>query len=42
MEHVLHGDVNAPMPRIMGRGTFGLTGRLKSIVKHRIWGLGKR
>ena len=25
----------------MVRGTFGVSGRLKSIVKHRNWGLGK-
>jgi len=30
--------VDAPM----GRGTFGVSGQLKSIVKHRIWGLGNR
>jgi len=37
-EHVLYGDVDAPT----GRGTFGVSGRFKSIVMHRIWGLGKR
>jgi len=31
-ENVLHGDRDAPT----GRGTFGVYGRLKSIVKHRI------
>ena len=31
-EHVLYGDVDAPT----GRGTFGVSGRLKSIVKHKI------
>jgi len=38
MEHVSHGDEDAPMPS----STSGLFGRLKSIVKHRIWGLDKR
>ena len=31
-EHILDGDVNAPT----GRGTFEVSGRLKSIVKRRI------
>jgi len=35
-EHVLCGDADAPT----GRGTFGVSSRLKSIVKNRI--LGKR
>jgi len=37
-EHVLHEDADAPM----GRGAFGVSDRLKSIVKHTSWGLGKR
>jgi len=37
-EYLLHEDVDAPM----GKGTFGVSGWLKSIVKHRILGLGKR
>jgi len=36
MEHVLHGDVDDPT----GVGTFGVSDRFKSIVKHRR--LGKR
>jgi len=35
-EHVLHGDKDAPM----GRGIFGMSGRLQSVVKHLILGLG--
>jgi len=38
MKHVLHGDVDAPTRR----GTFGVSGRLKSIVRHRIGRFGKR
>ena len=34
-EHVLHGNVDAAM----GKGTVGMSGRLKSIVKHRILGV---
>jgi len=37
MEQVLHGDIEE---LTMGRGTFGLSGQLKSIVKHRILGTG--
>ena len=37
-EHVLHANVYAPM----GTGTFGVSAQLKSIVKHRILGSGKR
>jgi len=36
MKHALHGDVDAPS----GRGIFGVSGRLKSIVKRRILGIG--
>ena len=35
-EHVSHGDVDAPT----GGSTFGVSWRLKSIVKHRIWWVG--
>ena len=35
-QRVLHGDVDAAT----GRDTFGVSGRLKSIVKHRILGVG--
>jgi len=35
---VLHGRSVAPT----GGGTFGVSGRLKNIVKHRILGLGER
>jgi len=35
---VLRGNVDAPV----GRGTFGVSGRLKSIVKHRIFGVGSK
>ena len=37
-EYVLHADMHAAK----GRGTFGVSVQLKSIAKHRIWGLGKR
>ena len=37
-ELVLHGGANGPM----GKGTFGVSCQVKSIVKHRILGLGKR
>jgi len=36
MKHALHGDVDAPSVR----GIFGVSGQLKSIVKHRILGVG--
>ena len=38
--NVSDGAQSADAP--MGRGTFGVSGRLKSILKHRIWGLGKK
>ena len=34
-EHVLHGDIDADT----GRGTLRVSGRLKSIAKHRILGV---
>ena len=34
--HVLDGGADS----LTGRGTFGVSGRLKSIVKHRIFGVG--
>ena len=36
--YVLHGNVDAST----ARGIFGVCGQLKSIVKHRILGLGKK
>jgi len=38
-EHMLHGDVDASTARALLRG---VSSQVKSIVKHRIWGLSKR